>query len=316
MAISVSPVVEVLRKDFSHSDNGDILCNESIDIKFDGKILHLSQVWENGEELAPIFSGACWAGTVVWQAALDLCNYVSKHLRDDLPGATVVELGAGIGVPGMIARLLGAKVVLTEQDELLSLMQRNIDANFFGDKEIRCKTLDWGRAADTDDLLDSLVPTPSTTSASRVTTIKEVDDAIDGAVDIGELGVCAGEGRGDRCLDLVLCADCVYEPLYGNSWKTLVQVMRRLGGRGTRILTSVERRNKDGVPEFLQACRNEGFDVRQVWHSVEGAASVVEIHELHSHLAQAEHQEQCGDYLETTDPPEKKITYLEGPGPT
>ncbi|CAN0391654.1 unnamed protein product, partial [Laminaria digitata] len=82
------------------------------------------------EELAPIFSGACWAGTVVWQAALDLCDYMSEHHRGDLVGASVVELGCGIGVPGMIARLLGANVVLTEQDELLSLLDRNLADNF------------------------------------------------------------------------------------------------------------------------------------------------------------------------------------------
>lgn len=46
--------------------------------------------------MAPIFSGACWAGTVVWQAALDLGDYVSEHLRKELAGATVVELGCGM----------------------------------------------------------------------------------------------------------------------------------------------------------------------------------------------------------------------------
>ncbi|CAN0522339.1 unnamed protein product [Ectocarpus sp. 12 AP-2014] len=46
--------------------------------------------------MAPIFSGACWAGTVVWPAALDLCDYMSEHLRQALVGATVVELGCGM----------------------------------------------------------------------------------------------------------------------------------------------------------------------------------------------------------------------------
>lgn len=64
--------------------------------QFDSKTLHLAQSWKNGEELAPIFSGGCWAGTVVWQAALDLCNYMSEHLREELVGATVVELGCGM----------------------------------------------------------------------------------------------------------------------------------------------------------------------------------------------------------------------------
>lgn len=68
----------------------------SIGRKFDGVTLDLAQSWENGEEMAPIFSGACWAGTVVWQAALDLGDYMSEHLRKELVGATVVELGCGM----------------------------------------------------------------------------------------------------------------------------------------------------------------------------------------------------------------------------
>lgn len=70
------------------------------------------------------------------------------------------------GVPGMIARLLGATVVLTEQDELLSLLDRNLDKNFAehprGQGGIRREALDWERTADTDDLLVSLQPSAST----------------------------------------------------------------------------------------------------------------------------------------------------------
>lgn len=60
----------------------------------------------------------------------------------------------------MIARLLGANVVLTEQDELLSLLGRNLADNFKGDRGggIRYAALDWERKADTDDILASLEP--------------------------------------------------------------------------------------------------------------------------------------------------------------
>ena len=62
------------------------------------------------------------------------------------------------GVPGMIARLLGANVVLTEQDELLSLLGRNLEDNFKGERGegIRYAALDWERKVDTDDILASL----------------------------------------------------------------------------------------------------------------------------------------------------------------
>lgn len=48
----------------------------------------------------------------------------------------------------MIARLLGAKVVLTEQDELLGLLEGNLNANFPGDDSIRWAALDWEREED------------------------------------------------------------------------------------------------------------------------------------------------------------------------
>jgi uncharacterized RDD family membrane protein YckC len=42
-------------------------------------------------------SGACWAGTIVWQAAIDLCDYISReHSYAMARGATVVELGCGM----------------------------------------------------------------------------------------------------------------------------------------------------------------------------------------------------------------------------
>lgn len=62
----------------------------------------------------------------------------------------------------MVARLLGATVVLTEQDELLSLLDRNLDKNFAdhsrGDGGIRRAALDWDRKEDTDGLLACLRP--------------------------------------------------------------------------------------------------------------------------------------------------------------
>lgn len=62
----------------------------------------------------------------------------------------------------MVARLLGANVVLTEQDELLSLLDRNLDKNFADhprdESGIRRAALDWERKEDTDGLLSSLRP--------------------------------------------------------------------------------------------------------------------------------------------------------------
>ncbi|KAJ8548476.1 hypothetical protein ON010_g11197 [Phytophthora cinnamomi] len=86
------------------------------------------------DELAPLFSGAAWAGTLLWDAAVHLARRFltdyRQQLEDPSNSLRVIELGAGIGVPGMAARVAGAKhVVLTEQDELLRLMHVNLAAN-------------------------------------------------------------------------------------------------------------------------------------------------------------------------------------------
>lgn len=93
----------------------------------------------------------------------------------------------------MVARLLGATVVLTEQDELLSLLDRNLDSNFAGHPRgeggIRREALDWEREADTDGLLASL---------------ERSGAAAPGEAE-GESG--AGVGRRPTRLDFVLCAE-------------------------------------------------------------------------------------------------------------
>jgi predicted nicotinamide N-methyase len=69
-------------------------------------------------DIEPLFSGAAWAGTVVWPACIYLANYLCRQ-RKGLK--RVIELGSGLGVPGIVAGLLGAESVwLTEQDPLVS----------------------------------------------------------------------------------------------------------------------------------------------------------------------------------------------------
>lgn len=51
----------------------------------------------------------------------------------------------------------------------------------------------------------------------------------------------------------MLCADCVYVPLYGESWRALAACLVALCSLHlkTRVLVSVQRRNNDGVDLFL-----------------------------------------------------------------
>ena len=87
------------------------------------------------ERLAPLFDGAAWAGTQLWEAAIEAIKYMEQHYSADLgKGASVIELGCGTGIPGMCCRLMGAKVLLTEQMDLVPLLNTNLASAFPGDR--------------------------------------------------------------------------------------------------------------------------------------------------------------------------------------
>ena len=96
-------------------------------IKFRDRILKVSLLLSE-DELAPLFDGAAWAGTQLWDAAIHSVDYISEHysLLMQAPGCRLIELGCGTGVPGMCCRVMGSNVLLTEQGQLVSLLQQNL----------------------------------------------------------------------------------------------------------------------------------------------------------------------------------------------
>lgn len=119
----------------------------------------------------------------------------------------------------MAARVAGAKhVVLTEQDELLRLMDVNLAANAQALEHedggsIAARPLSWG--------------------------VRQTQKYL--------------EDHADEQVDVVLSCDCIYEPLYGESWRDLALTMEILCQRNpaTVVLMGVERRNQDGIDKFL-----------------------------------------------------------------
>ncbi len=66
-------------------------------------------------------------GIVLWPAALALAHEVASR---SLEGARVLELGAGTGLPGIVAAARGAKVVQTDRQKVvLHVCRRNADRN-------------------------------------------------------------------------------------------------------------------------------------------------------------------------------------------
>jgi len=66
-------------------------------------------------------------GIVLWPAAIALAHELAGR---DLRGKRVLELGAGTGLPGIVAASIGANVVQTDRQELvLHLCRKNAERN-------------------------------------------------------------------------------------------------------------------------------------------------------------------------------------------
>ncbi|XP_027183049.1 protein-lysine methyltransferase METTL21D-like [Coffea eugenioides] len=99
------------------------------------------------EDVCDSVTGRALTGSWIWDAAVVLSNWISAraHQLDyDLSDKTVLELGAGTGLPGLTAARLGAsRVVLTDIKPLIPLLEKNVEVNGLGDRVLACQ-LAWG----------------------------------------------------------------------------------------------------------------------------------------------------------------------------
>ncbi|XP_059444811.1 uncharacterized protein LOC132176582 [Corylus avellana] len=91
-------------------------------------------------------TGRALTGSWVWGSALVLSEWMATqgrflfHFQDK----TVLELGAGAGLPGLTTALLGAsRVVLTDIAPLLPALVKNVEANGLQDR-VEVRELVWG----------------------------------------------------------------------------------------------------------------------------------------------------------------------------
>jgi len=76
-------------------------------------------------------------GHVAWQAMPILCQFIlSPRAQSLIKGARVIELGAGIGVPGLLAGRVCGELTLTDNnDDVVNRLRENIALNVH---ELRC----------------------------------------------------------------------------------------------------------------------------------------------------------------------------------
>ena len=220
----------------------------------------LSTLLEPGD-LAPLFAGAQWAGTRVWHAAIHGMYYMERqYSKDATNGASLLELGCGLGLPGMVWHMLGGNAVLSDQESIMSQLHGNLESSF---ADTTCR-LSIPVAADAvgDNANKAMAgggSRPSRISALPLSWSRE---------GVRRLLTSSGYPNG---FDYVLNCDCVYEPLYGkSSWELLVDVIDELLciNPSCTVVSSVERRRADGIDSFVEhmkSCDHVG-SVEKVLH--------------------------------------------------
>lgn len=87
-------------------------------------------------------------GIALWPAAIALAHELASRARE-LAGLRVLELGAGTGLPGIVAATFGARVVQTDRlAAALGLGRLNAERN--GMHAIEHRLADWTEWTDTD----------------------------------------------------------------------------------------------------------------------------------------------------------------------
>jgi predicted nicotinamide N-methyase len=163
------------------------------------------------------------SGQYLWPAAAFMGRYLQDHW-DDLKGRKVLELGAGVGLAGILASKLPGteQVILTDYDHgSLELLIENIQLNLdVGDGCITTvEYLEWGK--------DRKVPNASSQASSsgseKITKTSEISDAVSESISCGEV-----EDAETFSLllgtDLLYCTDIV-KPLF-KSVKMLLENSR------------------------------------------------------------------------------------------
>jgi methyltransferase-like protein 23 len=103
------------------------------------RILHTGAVLSHDDELAFLGEQRLPFGVMLWPASIALAHEIASR---PFTGKRVLELGAGTGLPGIVAASLGAEVVQTDRQSLvLHVCRMNAERNHVSGIEHRAA--DW-----------------------------------------------------------------------------------------------------------------------------------------------------------------------------
>ncbi|XP_015229443.1 PREDICTED: protein N-lysine methyltransferase METTL21A [Cyprinodon variegatus] len=111
------------------------LHSSSAQFRFANQELRLVQDWRR-----------LGVAAVVWDAAVVLCMYLELGAVE-LKGRKAIELGAGTGLVGIVAALMGANVTITDRQPALELLSANVEANLPPESRssVVVSELTWGQ---------------------------------------------------------------------------------------------------------------------------------------------------------------------------
>ncbi|MGE4559663.1 MAG: methyltransferase [Desulfobulbus sp.] len=102
------------------------------------KLTDLEEVLEGKDPLKDVSSFPFWIR--LWEAAIVLSEFIAG--MPCKPGTTLLELGAGLGAPGLTAAKVGYAVTLSDYEEMILDFER-INAAASRLAQVDCLMLDW-----------------------------------------------------------------------------------------------------------------------------------------------------------------------------
>jgi predicted nicotinamide N-methyase len=168
----------------------------------------------------------------VWDAALVLSHFLinkSKKHNFSLKGKKILELGSGTGIGGLMCSSLGAKkVYLTDKDENLEILKKNLELNkskgiIPNDCEVVIARLDWSKK-------------------EEYTSAKFIPK--------------------DESFDLILCSDLIWNLNYFDDLKDVINYFAR--NESTEVLMAYQYRQRSDIDFFNKMKEGNQWKVERV----------------------------------------------------
>ncbi|MGD9949865.1 MAG: methyltransferase [Desulfobulbus sp.] len=102
------------------------------------KMTDLEQILDGKDPLKDVSTFPFWIR--LWEAAIVLSEFIAGTPCE--PGTTLLELGAGLGAPGLTAAKVGYSVTLSDYEDLILEFER-INAAASRLQNVDCLMLDW-----------------------------------------------------------------------------------------------------------------------------------------------------------------------------